>query len=71
MRIQPRDEALAEPPDNAGGPGPLFVILEALLRRETRHADVVAGLAVAAGVAKIDDVYVVVNAGPDNARPTS
>jgi hypothetical protein len=56
VRVQPRDEALAETPDDTGSPDALLVVLETLLRREAGHADVVGGLAVAARVAEIDDV---------------
>src|SRR5580693_3494165 len=57
MIIQPWHETLAAPADDARGLDPLLVILEALLGRQTRHADVVAGLAVARGIAQVDDVH--------------
>src|SRR5687768_7996151 len=41
VRVEPRDEALAEATDDAGGFRPLFVVLKTLLRREAGHADVV------------------------------
>src|SRR5687767_3830454 len=62
MRVEPRNEALAESAHDAGGLGPLLVVLKALFGSETGHADVVAGLAVAARVAEIDDVDAVVMA---------
>jgi hypothetical protein len=71
VRVQPWNEPFAEASDNAGGLHPLLVILEALLRGEARHADVIGGLAVAARVAEIDDVHRMMEAGPNKARPTS
>jgi hypothetical protein len=63
MGVEPRNEALAEAADDPCGFDALLVILEALLRREAGHADVISGLAVAARVAKIHDVDVMVIAG--------
>src|SRR5580765_7808892 len=68
MRVQPRDEALAESADDAGGLGSLLMILEALLGCEAGHADVVGGLAVASGIAEVDDVNMMMSAGHDRAR---
>jgi hypothetical protein len=59
VRIQPRHKALAATPDDARRFDPLFMILEALFRRESRHADVVRRFAVALRIAQEDDVDVV------------
>ena len=64
MRVQTRDEPFAEAADNASRLDALLVILEALLGREAGHADVVGSFAVAAGVSEVDDVDVMVDAGP-------
>ncbi len=66
VRVEPRHEALAEPFDDAGGLDAVLVILEPLLRREAGHADVVAGLPVAFGIAQVDDVDMVMTAGGSN-----
>src|ERR1700730_18046482 len=57
MIVQSRHEALAAPADDTRGLDPLLVILEALLGRQTRHADVVAVFAVTRGIAEVDDVH--------------
>lgn len=49
-------EAHAVFPDDACGLDARLVIGEALLRTEPGHPDVVAGLAVAAGISQVDDV---------------
>jgi hypothetical protein len=59
VRIQPRHKALSATPDDARRFDPLFMILEALFRRESRHADVVRRFAVALRIAQEDDVDVV------------
>src|SRR4029453_9971563 len=46
VRVEPRDEPLAAAADDARGLDALLVILEALLGRQTGHADVISGFAV-------------------------
>jgi hypothetical protein len=54
--VELRHEALAVLLHNPRGFVASLVILKSSFRREPRHADVVAGLTVALGVAEIDDV---------------
>jgi hypothetical protein len=54
--IQPRHQTLAATSDDPRRFDALFVILEALFRRESRHADVVRGFSVACRVPEEDDV---------------
>src|SRR5579859_2380356 len=63
MLIETRHETLAELAHDAGGFDARLVILEALLGRQSGHADVIAGTAVAFGIAQVNDVDVVMISG--------
>src|SRR5829696_1275207 len=54
--VQPGHEAFAVTLHDARALDAVLVILETLLRRQPGHTDVVAGPAVALGIAQIDDV---------------
>ena len=63
MRVERWHETFAAALHDGGRLVAPLVVLEPRLRRETGHADVIAGLAVAARVSQVDDVDVVMAAG--------
>src|SRR5207247_1191060 len=63
MRVQPRHQPLAESLDDPRGLYAGFVILKPPGGRQSGHADVVRGLAIAFRISQVDDVHAVMVAG--------